>query len=70
MFKALHKESGIVYDVYQISDLHKDDFTFLIYRDKKWTKVSSSEFEPYVDKKKKLYESNHKDKEYKFEDGM
>lgn len=71
MFKVRHKVSNSIHEVY---DIQYDPITgypqFLLYENGDWVKVSGKHYEPNIDKKKKLYESNHKDKEYKFEDDM
>lgn len=71
MFKVIHKESGTIYDVYDITyDPINGNPRFLVYASERWLDVNAKEFEPYVDKKKKLFESNLKNKDYKFEDGV
>lgn len=73
MFKVTRKEDKKTFDIY---DIRYDAVTgfpqFLIYEDNQWLLKSAKLFKPYEDEKKKLYESNMKDKEYKytFEDGM
>lgn len=73
MFKVIRKEDEKVFDIYDIRyDAISGFPQFLIYEDNQWLLKSAKLFRPYEDKKKKLLESNLKDKkyEYKFEDGM
>ena len=71
MFKVTRKEDNKVFDIYDIRyDAISGFPQFLIYEDNQWLMRSAKLFKPYEDKKKKLYESNQKDKEYTFEVGM
>lgn len=73
MFKVMNKETEKVFEVYNIRyDAITGYPQFLIYDDGQWLCRSAKFFKPYEDKKKKLYESNFKDKEYEynFEVGM
>ena len=73
MFKVIHKETEKPVDVYDITYERISGYPqFLIYENNQWLRKSAKHFRPYEDKKKKLLESNLKDKkyEYKFEDGM
>ena len=73
MFKVTRKEDNKVFDIYNIRyDAITGYPQFLIYEDNQWLLRSAKLFKPYEDKKKKLLESNLKDKnyEYKFEDGI
>lgn len=71
MFKVICKEDNKTFNVYDIKyDVISGYPQFLIYEDNEWLLRSAKLFKPYEDKKKKLYESNQKDKEYTFEDGM
>lgn len=73
MFKVKHKETNEVFDVYDIRyDAISGYPQFLIYDDNQWLMRSAKHYKPNIDEKKKLLESNFKDKkyEYKFEDGM
>ena len=73
MFKVIRKEDEKTFDVYNIRyDAISGYPQFLIYEDNQWLLRSAKLFKPYEDKKKKLLESNLKDKnyEYKFEDGI
>ena len=71
MFKVRHKVSNSIHEVY---DIQYDPITsyphFLIYENNDWVKVSAKHYEPDIDKKKKLYESDMKDKTYTFEGEM
>ena len=71
MFKVIRKEDEKVFDIYNIRyDAITGYPQFLIYEDNQWLLRSAKFFKPYEYKKKKLYESNQKDKEYTFEVGM
>lgn len=73
MCKVIRKEDEKVFDIYDIRyDAISGYPQFLIYEDNQWLLRSAKLFRPYEDKKKKLLESNLKDKsyEYKFEDGI
>lgn len=72
MFKVKHKVSNSVVDVYDIVYDKTGYPQFLIYENNQWVRVSAKHYKPNIDEKKKLLESNLKDKkyEYKFEDGM
>lgn len=73
MFKVIHKETEKIVEVYNITYETISGYPqFLIYEDGQWLRKSAKHFKPYEDKKKKLYESNQKDKnyEYTFEVGM
>ena len=79
MFKVIHKETEKLVDVYDIIYEPISGYPqFLIYEDNQWLRKSAKYFRPCNDKKKRLLESNLKDKEYKyefkdkyeFEDGM
>lgn len=72
MFKVKHKVSNSVVDVYDIQYDKTGYPQFLIYENNQWVRVSAKHYKPNIDEKKKLLESNLKDKkyEYKFEDGM
>ena len=65
MFKVTRKEDNKVFDIY---DIRYDAITgypqFLIYEDNQWLLRSAKLFRPYEDFKKKLYESDFKDKTY------
>ena len=68
MFKVIHKETEKTVDVYDIIYEPISGYPqFLIYEDNQWLRKSAKHFRPYEDKKKKLYESNFKDKKYKIE---
>lgn len=71
MFKVTRKEDNKVFDIYDIRyDAISGFPQFLIYEDNQWLVRSAKLFKPHEDPKKKLYESNYKDKEYTFEVGM
>lgn len=71
MFKVRHKISNSIHEVYGIQyNPITGSPQFLIYENDDWVKVSAKHYEPDIDKKKKLYESTQKDKEYIFEAGM
>ncbi len=73
MFKVIHKETEKTTEVYDITYEPISGYPqFLIYEDNQWLRKSAKHFRPYEDRKKKLLESNLKDKnyEYKFEGGM
>ena len=61
MFKVIHKESGTIYDVYDITyDPINSNPRFLVYASERWIDVSAKEFEPYIDKKKKTLNEDKK----------
>ena len=73
MFKVIRKEDEKVFDVYDVRYDNTTGFAqFLIYEDTQWIIRSAKFFKPYENKKKKLFESNYKDKnyEYSFEVGV
>ena len=72
MFKVKHKVSNSVVDFYDIGYDKTGYPQFLVYENNQWVRVSAKHYKPNVDEKKRLFESNLKDKkyEYKFKDGM
>ena len=65
MFKVIRKEDNKTFNVYNIRyDAISGFPQFLIYEDNQWLLKSAKFFNPYEDKKKKLYESNFKNKKY------
>ena len=70
MFKVKHKVSKSVHEVYDITystnTRGEPVAFFLVYIGHKFQTVLASEFKPYENKKKKLLESNHKDKKYEY----
>ena len=65
MVKVTRKEDNKVFDIYDIRyDAISGFPQFLIYEDNQWLMRSAKLFKPYEDKKKKLYESDFKDKTY------
>ena len=70
MFKVRHKVSNSIHEVYDIQYDNCGYPHFLIYENNAWVRVSAKHYKPDIDPRKKLYESNYKDKEYTFEVGM
>lgn len=65
MFKVIRKEDNKTFNVYDIRyDAILGFPQFLIYEDNQWLLENANLFKPYEDKKKKLLESNLKDKNY------
>lgn len=67
MFKVKHKVSNSVIDVYDIIYDKTGYPHFLIYENGRWERVSAKHYKPNIDEKKKLFESDMKDKTYTFE---
>lgn len=70
MFKVRHKVSNSIHEVYDIQYDKCGYPHFLIYENNTWVRVSAKHYTPDIDLRKRLYESNQKDKEYTFEVGM
>ena len=47
MFRVIHKDSGIAYNVYHTSVEFGQLMFFIYNRDGKWVKMYASEFKPY-----------------------
>lgn len=62
MFKVKHKVSNSVHEVYDIQYDQAGYPHFLIYENNSWVKVSAEHYIPDTSSKKKLHESNFKDK--------
>ena len=62
MFKVKHKVSNSVVDVYDIVYDKTGYPQFLVYENNQWVRVSAKHYKPNVDEKKRLFESNLKDK--------